>query len=135
MAQLIEDDTLVVVADGHGATLYRTKGDGEAMTLTQEAQHTPKNLADESASGSAPSEQSPRDADEATFAKQLAHALYQMKHGGAFEALVLYADPATLGQIRASLHKTVEDSIILDAAKTLTHHSTKDIAAMIVKAA
>jgi hypothetical protein len=50
--------------------------------------------------------------DEATFAKQLAKELYRRAHSGDFAALVLIADPQTLGQIRPTLHKEVQDRLV-----------------------
>ena len=42
-------------------------------------------------------------------------------------ALVLIADPQTLGQIRRTLHKEVKDRLISEIGKTLTNASITDI--------
>lgn len=128
MSVRIPEKSLVVVADGHRAVLFRVEGKGDALSLREERALTPQNLADESASGVSPVEQSPREQDEATFAKQVMQALYRMKHAGQYDGLVLFADPQTLGQMRQSMHKIVEDSLIDSAAKSLTNQSGDDIA-------
>jgi protein required for attachment to host cells len=61
------------------------------------------------------------------FAKQLANELYRRVHSGNFAALVLIADPQTLGQIRPLLHKEVQDRLVSEIGKTLTHASIADI--------
>lgn len=131
----IPAQTLVVVADGHQAILLRTHGVKDALTLTEETRLTPKSLAEEGPSGSRPEEQTPRQTDEATFAKQLAQALYTMKQGQKFEHLVLAADPQTLGQLRDTMHKSVSASLLLSLDKELTNHSPTDIAEIVRKAA
>lgn len=128
----IPRQTLVVVADGHQAALFRSNG-VNALTLSEERRLTPQNLEDEGPSGARPEEQTERQTDEATFAKQLAKELYSMKQANKFEHLVLAADPQTLGQLRDAMHKTVEDSIILSLDKALTNHSTSEIAAIVQK--
>ena len=131
----IPQNTLVVVADGHGATLFRTHGLKDALTLTEERRLTPQSLASEGPSGSRPEEQSPRQTDEATFAKQLATELFSLRQANKFEHMVLAADPQTLGQLRGALHKTVEAAIALTLDKELTNHATGDIAEIIRNAA
>ena len=68
-----------------------------------------------------------QETDEATFAKQLAKELYRRAHHGDFAALVLIADPQTLGQIRPSLHREVQDRLVTEIGKTLTKASISDI--------
>lgn len=124
----IPQRTLVVVADGHQALFLRSQGVKDGLTLTEESRVTPQNLADEGPSGSRPEEQTPRQTDEATFAKQLAGKLYTMRQANEFDLMVLAADPQTLGQLRDTMHKSVSDSIILSLDKHLTNHSIGDIA-------
>ncbi|HEV7416633.1 host attachment family protein [Tianweitania sediminis] len=131
----IPEKTLVVVADGHQAILLRSHGVKDALTLTEERRVTPKNLDDEGPSGSRPVDQTPRQTDEATFAKQLANALYSMKQEHKFQHMVLAADPQTLGQLRDTMHKTVSESVILTLNKELTNHSANELAAAVRDAA
>ncbi len=44
-----------------------------------------------------------------------------------FEALVLIADPQTLGQVRSAMHKSVEASVVQTMAKDYTNHKLADI--------
>lgn len=131
MSYNIPKNSLVVVADGGKAILFRSKGSAEGLSLHEERRLMPKNLLDEGPSGSRPEEQTLRQTDEATFAKQLAEAIYRMKHVGEFENLVLVADPQTLGQFRDVMHQSVGNCIILTLAKDLTNHSAHEIADLI----
>lgn len=126
---MLPHNALVVVADGHGAILLRNTGPGDGnVVLREERRLSPKNLRDEGPSGSRPEEQTPQQTDEATFAKQLAQALYKMKADGEFETMVLVADPQTLGQMRDAMHKTLAAAILRSLPKDLTNHSTEEIA-------
>lgn len=127
MSKNIPRNALVVVADGHKAILLRNEGLGGEVSLREERRLSPKDLQDDGPSGSRPEEQTPRQTDEATFAKQLAKALFRMNQAGTFEALVLVADPQTLGQLRDAMHKTVEASLVLTLDKDFTNHSVRDI--------
>ncbi len=131
MAKNIPHNALIAVADGSKAILFRNEGTGGELSLREERRLSPQNLLDEGPSGSRPEEQTLRQTDEATFAKQLAETIYKMKHAGEFEKLVLVADPQTLGQLRDVMHKTVQDSIVLSLAKELTNHPTHEIADLI----
>ena len=64
---------------------------------------------------------------EATFSKIMAEKLYELSHKGAYDRLILVADPETLGEMRPLLHKEVTDKIVLEQAKTLTNSPVKDI--------
>ncbi len=123
----------LVVADGRKAILFRNTGKGGVVALHEERRLSPKDLKNDGPSGARPEEQTPHQTDEATFAKQLAEALYKMKSGSEFDAMVLAADPQTLGQLRDTMHKTVADSIVLSLPKELTNHSADDIAAALNK--
>lgn len=128
MTTTIPKNALVLVADGRKAILFRNDGAAGDVSLREERRLSPKDLIDDGPSGSRPEDQTPRQTDEATFAKQLANALSRMKQSGGFEALVLIADPQTLGQLRATMHKDVEGSLVLTLAKDLTNHSVAEIA-------
>ena len=123
----IPHNALIVIADGAGARLFRNLGSAADLSLKEERKLAPKDLSDDGPSGSRPEDQTPRQTDEATFAKQLAQSLYKMKHANKFSDLVLVADPQTLGQMRSTMHKTLEASIVLTLDKDLTNHSVADI--------
>ena len=126
---IIPAKALIVVADGQKAIFLRNTAHSGPVSLHEEERLTPKNLAGEGPSGSRPNEQTPHQTDEATFAKQLAHRLFTLKEAGGFDALVLAADPQTLGQMRPALHKTVERALVRTLNKDLTNHSTAEIEA------
>jgi protein required for attachment to host cells len=118
---------LVVVADGAGARYFRNSGNESKIKLSDDGGLKPLNLNDDGPAGKNPPERSSHEADEATFAKQLAIELYRRAQKGDFEALVLIADPQTLGQIRLSLHKEVQSRLVSEIAKTLAKASITDI--------
>ena len=126
-AEKIPNGALVVVADGTGARFFRNAGQDNKISLTPDGELKPGNLLSEGASGASPPESSDKEADEATFAKQLANELYRRAHRGDFAALVLVADPQTLGQIRPTLHKEVKDRLIYEIGKTFTNAPIADI--------
>ena len=118
---------LVVVADGVGARFYRNTGNESHITLAADGGLAPSHLNDDGPAGKRPPEWSKQETDEATFAKQLAQELYRRAQSGDFSALVLMADPQTLGQIRPSLHKEVQSRLVVEIDKTLTKASIADI--------
>lgn len=121
------NNTLVVVADGTQAQLYRnTSGDG-SLELKKTGALSPQDLKDDGPAGSRPPESSLQDTDEATFAKQLSEFLYDEVKDQKFSDLVLAADPRTLGQLRPLLHQRVTDCLIKEVDKTLTNSSVSDI--------
>lgn len=123
----IPEGTLVVVADGEGARVFRNVGKGTAVSLKQEDLLEVQNVNDEGPSGVAPPEQTGQQTDEATFAKQLAQ---QLNHGALtnqYEHVVLIADPQTLGQVRPQLHKEVLQRLHGELAKTFTNAPLEDI--------
>jgi protein required for attachment to host cells len=120
--------SLVVVADGVRARLFRSSGKAMEPTLQEEADLIP-DLKFEGASGIRPPESDPQEFREATFAKQVAHALYQRAHAKNYEHLVLIADSGTLGEIRDCLHKEVRERVLLEIHKELTKASVHGIEA------
>jgi protein required for attachment to host cells len=127
MADKIPHNALVVVADGTGARFFRNAGHEGKIQLSAEGEFKPHLLNDDGPAGRRPPESSNQESDEATFAKQLAKELYRRAHSGNFEALVLVADPQTLGQIRPTLHKEVQNRLVAEVGKTLTKASIADI--------
>ncbi len=125
-ADKIPHNALVVVADGAGARFFRNSGQADKIALKADGEFNPTDLLNEGGSGM-PTESSLKENDEATFAKQLGKELYRRAHNGDFAALVLVADPQTLGQIRPTLHKEVQDRLISEIGKTFTKASIADI--------
>lgn len=121
----MKKNTLVVVADGHSATLFRNT-DAQAISLSEVQKVTAHDLAD-SGSGHAPGESSPKDEDEATFAVQLAKKLNSLVLKHKAEEVVIVADPSTLGSMRKAYHKELESRIVKEIAKNLSGSSLADI--------
>jgi protein required for attachment to host cells len=127
MTAPVPHNALIVVADGIGARLFRNAGRDFRVELKPDGELKPAHLSNDGPAGHRPPESSDQETNEATFAKQLAKELYRRAHSGDYEALVLIADPQTLGQIRPSLHKEVRDRLVSEIAKTLTKASLADI--------
>lgn len=127
MTNKVPHNALVVVADGTGARFFRNAGHENKISLSADGKFQPTNLLNDGPAGKRPPESSKQETDEATFAKQLAKELYRRAHSGDFVALVLIADPQTLGQIRPSLHKEVRDRLVSEVGKTLTKASITEI--------
>ena|SRR5690554_4497183 len=123
----VPKDTLVVVADGGGARVLRNVGAAFSPELVAEHVLTPQNLNDDGPSGSVPTETRGEELDEATFAKQLAQWLNARALKQEFANLVLMADPQTLGQVRRSLHKEVNDRLVAEIDKNLSNATIEDI--------
>ncbi len=123
----IPEGTLVVVADGESARLFRSVGKGNVVSLRQMSLLEVQNVNDEGPSGVLPAEQTGQQINEATFAKQLAHQLNHAALTNQFEHLVLIADPQTLGQMRPQLHKQVMQRMHAEVAKTLTNAPLEDV--------
>lgn len=120
-------NAFVVVTSGAEAKFFVNEGTLKKIKLRHSGNLSPKDLDDDGPSGSRPPESSAQETDEATFAKQLAHYLYEKAHKGAFDHLVLVADPDTLGEIRPILHQEVTNKITMELNKTLINSSTDDI--------
>jgi protein required for attachment to host cells len=127
--QKIPTGAWIVVADGAGARLFHNEGKGDTIALTQQKTMGPEDLIVDGPSGKRPPDQSSRETDEATFAKQLAHLLNAAALKQEFSDLVLIADPKTLGQLRPQLHSETTQRIVREIAKTFTNAPLEDIEA------
>ncbi len=123
---MLSHNALVVVADGHRAVLLRNIAK-HGIELEEMERIAPANLLDQS-QGRQPEETTPRDEDEATFARQLAERLNRMVLQNKVEELVIIADPSTLGVMRRNYHKMLEQRLVKELPKTLTSASAKEIA-------
>jgi protein required for attachment to host cells len=81
----------------------------------------------EEPSGSGSEEQTHRQTDEATFAKQLAQKLYLRLHHGEFESMALIADRKHC-QLLDAMHKSVARATVRPIDNDLTDHSSEAIA-------
>lgn len=121
---MIPHDTLVVVADGGAARLFRNAGDEAAIKLRQV-----ETLDQADAAGEGPSGSQPQDTDvgEAAFARMLAARLNAAALRQGFGHLVLVADPTTLGELRPQLHKEVAARTLAEIAKDWTNTPLEQI--------
>lgn len=116
-------NALVVVADGHMATLLRNRA-RNGVTLEQTGQLTQQDLTDGELV-----ENSSRDIDEAAFAARLADYLNGLVLKQKVEELAIIADPSTLGEMRKKYHKELEQRLKQEVAKNLTNADLKTIEA------
>ena len=115
---MIPNDTLVVVADGRAARLFRNKGDESALALHQVEMLDPSDAIDAGPSGVQPQE---ADVGEAAFAKVLASRINASALRNGFDHLILAADPHTLGELRPQLHKAAQGRMLVEVAKDWTN--------------
>lgn len=120
-------ECLVVIGDGTLAKLFRNKAGDGALDLVIEDTIEHDQFDGDGPAGKRPVESSSKETGEATFAKQLALHLNSMAEAGRFSALVLVADPQTLGQIRPSLDKKVREALLSEHPKTLTNAAMDEI--------
>lgn len=123
---MLSHHALVVVADGKKAVLFRNTAK-RGIELEEIERVGPTNLDDES-QGRQPDETTPRDEDEATFAKQLTERLNLMVLQNKVQELAIIADPSTLGVMRKNYHKMLEQKVVKEVAKTLTAATADEIA-------
>lgn len=116
-------NALVVVADGHMATLLRNRA-RNGVTLEQTGQLTQQDLTDGELV-----ENSSRNIDEAAFAARLADYLNALVLKQKVEEIAIIADPSTLGEMRKKYHKELEQRLKQEVAKNLTNADLKTIEA------
>ena len=112
---------------------FRNVGHGLTLSLKEERRLLPDSATEQGPSGSRPVEQSLKQTEEASFVNVVAHALQALHGQGGFTALVLVAAPATLGELRSALHKSVMGTVVRSLAKDLTHQTTAEIGAALSK--
>ncbi len=129
----VPHNAVIIIADGAHATYYRNTATSgikiERMDELVPGAH------DGQGASPVPHETSPHELEEANFAKDIANDLYNRIHKGGIDALVVVADPQTLGQIRPSLHKEVTQRITGEMPKTLTKSSLSEIENILTAAA
>ena len=103
MTMTIPAGTLVVVANGGAARVFRNVGDDKELTLKQEALLEGMNIDDDGPGGAMPAESSASQIDEATFAKQLAKGSTRMRNTAMIPGAALR--PAVRSRHAAVLHK------------------------------
>ncbi len=121
---MIPSGTMVVVADGRQARVFRNYGDTRSLKLQQD-----EALDAEIAHGNGPSGVQPKDNDvgEAAFAKTLADRINQAALRHRFDHIVLVADPATLGEMRPQLHHETKQRMLAEVAKDWTNEPLEKV--------
>ena len=120
---MLPHNALVVVADGHSATLFRNTAKS-GLELSETTKVTQESL---SGDGAQMDEGSPRDDEEAAFAAQLSRHLNAMVLKNKFEDIAIIADPSTLGVMRKHYHKELQLRLRKEVAKTLTNSDIQTI--------
>jgi len=123
----VPQNALIVVADGEHVAYYKNTA-SSGIKIEKVDGHQPSKQ-DYRASPPMPSETSPHEQQEANFGRHIADALYQWIHDSEIKAVILIADPQTLGQLRTMLHKEVTHKITGELHKNLTKASIADIEA------
>ncbi len=116
----VTDNTYVVAADGVHAKTFRVTVRDQEVSLHAVAEMEPQNLLSQGPSGVRPPEQSSEQKDEATFAKQLGNLLNAKVVAGDIDALVLMADPQTLGQLRGVISAETKRCVVAEVDKRVT---------------
>lgn len=127
-------NTTILVASGDQAKFFEQDPNATSVSLKYVDEEKPGTFADQGPSGKTPPDMSAKEQMEATFSKVLAERLYERAHNGEFDALVIIADPGTLGEVRAVLHDEVRNKIVMELDKTLVNSPVKDIEASVSSA-
>ncbi|MBE7211928.1 MAG: host attachment protein, partial [Gluconacetobacter diazotrophicus] len=125
----VPNGALVLVADGRQAVLLRNTGAAAAIALAAERRLSPEEFAGQGPSGSRPDGQTVQQTAEATFAREVAREVERLHGQGGFEALVIVADPRTLGELREALHANVSRTVTGTLAKDLAGRPIPEIVA------
>jgi protein required for attachment to host cells len=126
---LLPKGTTVAVADGEKFNLFRNSGDEAhpALTAMPEPEVASVNkgsgASHQSSSGNPDASQAAEDG----FAGGIADLLNKRVLDGDIADLVIIAAPRTLGELRKSYHKKLEDVLRGEIAKDLTGHALHDI--------
>lgn len=126
---ILANGTIVAVADGHALALYRNKGTETELHLVT-FEHPDVTPGNPGSGGRHRSSSSNPDKDrpgEDAFAAACAEQLNKLALSGALDALLVIADPRTLGEMRRHFHPTLQPRIVGELHKDLSGHSVEDI--------
>ncbi len=137
----IDQNALVMVADGRKILVFRNKGDSAFPQLEAETVREQENPADrDQASDAAGRSSSPmggrqssmeqvnfHDQEEQRFAVEAADILKRRALANDYEKLIVIAPPTALGEIRKHYHKEVQDRLVGEIAKDLSNHPVAEI--------
>jgi protein required for attachment to host cells len=130
----LANGTWVLVLDGEKYLLLRNRGDEELMDLRviaheeadnpptrEQAADRPGRLNDPGPGRSAVEETDWHALEKTRFALDMAERLRSWALDNRFDALVVVADPRTLGALRPAYHRTVAERIVAELDKDLTN--------------
>ncbi|WP_374012968.1 host attachment protein [Pseudoxanthomonas koreensis] len=123
----IPREAWILVADGASARLFRNLGSDTGQVRLHQEEALQLDPAEGVMPAVLPADTPAREADEASFARQLALRLNRDALGGRFQHLVLAADPQTLGQIRPLLHDEVRNRLLAEVPRNYTRSPREDI--------
>ncbi|AKC87050.1 host attachment family protein [Pseudoxanthomonas suwonensis] len=123
----IPRETWVLVADGASARLFRNLGSENGQVRLHQEEALQLDPAEGVMPSVLPSDMPMREAEEASFARQLAQRLNQAALVDRYEHLVLAADPQTLGQIRQMLHEKARNRVLAELPKNYTNAPREQI--------
>ncbi len=129
----IPNEAWVLVLDGEKFILLRNHGDAELLDLRvidaeavenppthEQGTDRPGRLDDTGPGRSAVQETDWHRLEKTRFAAEMAERLRKWALQDRFKALVVVADPRTLGEMRPAYHKTVSERLIGEIDKDLT---------------
>lgn len=125
---MLPHNAMVVVADGHSATIFRNSAK-HGIELSQTEHLTPKSLSNPATTAIKDEASDSEDQDEASFAIQLTHHLNTMILQHKLDDVAIVADPSTLGIMRKHYHKELQLRLRKEVDKTMTNSSVRDIEA------
>lgn len=122
---MLSHNALVVVADGHSATIYRNSA-RHGIDLTEAERITSESLNQPKPGDGSPNIVPGSDEPE-TFATQLADHLNAMALKHRFDEIAVIADPSTLGIMRKRYHKELQFRLRKEVAKNLSNSDLRAI--------
>lgn len=121
---MLPHNALVVVADGHSATLFRNTA-RHGIELTETERVTPESL-NQPKAGDATPDVIPGD-DPDIFAGMLADHLNAMVLKHKVDDIAVIADPSTLGVLRKRYHKELQFRLRKEVAKNLINSDLRSV--------
>ncbi|WP_295042594.1 host attachment protein [uncultured Paracoccus sp.] len=119
---MLPHNALVVVADGHSATLFRnTAKHGLGLTQTERVTLASLNKPDAASADGVPGD------DPDLFAMQLADHLNGMILRNKVDDIAVIADPSTLGTLRKRYHKELQFRLRKEVTKNLSNSDLRAI--------
>lgn len=131
--------TWILIADGAQARVLENGGPGKGLTLVEGLNFSQEPLKNQDIVTDRPGRSfasvgngrsgyepdvSPVEQREARFVSTVADALERHRRDGAFDRLIIAADPTSLGTIRGALSKALQDAVVAELPKDLTNIPT-----------